>query len=257
LRILMIADIVGRPGREIVYLLLGELREKYKPHFIIANAENAAGGLGLTAPIAKDLLASGIDIITLGNHTWDKKDLIEFMEIERRIIRPLNYPPGSPGKGSIVLEKEGMKLAVISLLGRVFINEGDCPFRAVDEELKKLEGENLVKIVDMHAEASSEKKAMGYFLDGRVSAVIGTHTHISTTDFQILPAGTAYVTDIGMTGPVDSVIGIKKELIIQRFLTQLPVRFEVAGGKAQIEGAFIEIGDDGKAIAIQRILETD
>lgn len=257
MNIIMIADIMGRPGRRIVSSALAGLRARYSADFILANGENAAGGLGLTASIAKDLLDLGIDVLTMGNHTWDKKDLIEFLEKEERIVRPANYPPGTPGRGSVVVSRHGKSLAVMNLLGRVFIHEGDCPFRAAQAELEKLAHHRGPIIVDMHAEATSEKLAMAYFLDGRVSAVIGTHTHVATDDFKILPGGTAYVTDIGMTGPVDSVIGIKKELIIKKFLTQLPVRFEVAEGPARLEAVYIEIGESGKALDIRKISEAE
>jgi metallophosphoesterase (TIGR00282 family) len=258
LNIVMIADIVGRPGRRIISSVLDGLRADYGADVVVANGENAAGGLGLTGAVGRELLDQGIDILTMGNHTWDKKELIEFLESEERIVRPANYPPGVPGRGSTVFSCNGGSLAVINLLGRVFLHDGDCPFRTAQIELEKLAGRHRGPIlVDMHAEATSEKMALAYFLDGRVSAVVGTHTHVATDDLRILPGGTAYVTDIGMTGPVDSVIGIKKDLIIRRFMTQMPVRFEVPDGQARLEGVFIRTDEDGKALQIEKISMTE
>jgi 2',3'-cyclic-nucleotide 2'-phosphodiesterase len=253
MKILMIADIVGRPGREAVLTSLPELRACYNPDFIVANAENAAGGLGLTPEIAKTFFNAGIDLLTLGNHVWDKKEIIEYLDSEARLLRPANLPAGVPGSGVYTLDSRGNKLTVINLLGRVFLDLADCPFKTADNVLEALNPGQKMILVDMHAEATSEKVAMGYFLDGRVSAVIGTHTHVSTTDFKILPQGTGYVTDIGMTGPADSVIGIKKELIIQKFCDLMPVKFEVANGPKQLEGVFLELTPEGKAGKIERV----
>lgn len=255
MNILAIADIVGKPGRNILFKLLPQLKKEHSIDFVIANAENAAGGFGVTVEIAQELLNSGVDCITLGNHVWDKKELIGFIPQEPRILRPANFPPQNPGSGVYIAEKEGIKIAVLSLIGRVFMESCDCPFRTADGEISKLEKITPVILVDMHAEATSEKMAMGYFLDGRVSAVFGTHTHVSTTDIKLLPKGTAYVTDIGMTGPVDSVIGIKKELIIGRFVTGLPARFEVAAGLSQLEGIIFQIDKEGKVYSMKRIRE--
>lgn len=255
MNILAIADIVGRPGRNILFKLLPQLKKERSIDFVIANAENAAAGFGVTVEIAQELLNSGVDCLTLGNHAWDKKELISFISQEPRILRPANFPPQNPGSGVYIAEKEGIKIAILSLIGRVFMDDCDCPFRAADEEISKIEKITPVILVDMHAEATSEKMAMGYFLDGRVSVVFGTHTHVSTTDLKLLPKGTAYITDIGMTGPFDSVIGIKKELIIDRFITGMPVRFEVAAGIAQLEGIIFQVDKEGKVYQMRRIRE--
>lgn len=255
MHILMIADVVGNPGRRIVCDLLPILRRRLSLDFVIVNAENAAGGMGMTAAIGQEILSWGADCITMGNHVWDKKDLIELLPNEPRILRPANYPPDVPGAGVYLTERRGTKIAVISLVGRVFMGNFDCPFRRAQEEIESLGDGVRVIVVDIHAEATSEKIALGCFLDGKVSAVLGTHTHVSTTDFRILPQGTAYATDLGMTGPVDSVIGIKKDLIIRRFLTQMPVKYDVGGGASQLEGALLKVGEDGRARSIERILE--
>lgn len=257
MRILFIGDIVGEPGRMILREKLKAFREREGIDAVIANGENAAAGSGLTPKIAAELTKSGVDIITSGDHVWKKKEIYDYLESTDRLIRPLNYPKGVPGKGSTVVDLEGLgKIAVINLVGRVFMEAVDCPFDRIRSEIETVRKETPVIIVDMHAEATSEKVAMGWFLDGVASAVIGTHTHIQTADEKILPGGTAYITDCGMTGPYDSVIGRKKELILTRFITQMPTRFEMAEGGVEMHGVIIEIDpESGKATSIKRVQE--
>ncbi|WPX09715.1 TIGR00282 family metallophosphoesterase [Anaerocellum danielii] len=253
MRFLAIGDVVGRPGRNILKSTLSKLKENYKIDVVIANCENAAGGNGLTKKVADELFSIGIDVMTMGNHVWANKEIFSFIENETRIIRPANYPEGTtPGRGYNVFEKNNFKFAVINLCGRVFMENLDCPFRKIDEILRKIECP--IVIVDFHAEATSEKIALGFYVDGRVSCLYGTHTHVQTADEKILPNGTAYITDIGMTGPYDSVLGVDKDIVIQKFTTFLPVRFEVAKGKAQFNGIVFEVDNNsGKAISIERI----
>lgn len=254
LKILFIGDIVGQPGRRILKVLLKEIIENEKIDFVIANGENAAGGFGLTYEVCQELLALGIDVITLGNHTWDNRDIYNVLERERRVIRPLNYPSGTPGEGFYITEtSKGDPIGVINLLGQVFLDSLCCPFRMAEEYLDHIHRKTKVVIVDIHAEATSEKMALGWYLDGKVTAVIGTHTHIPTADERILPKGTGYITDAGMTGPVDSVLGIKPELVITRFLTKRPVRFEVASGLIQLNGVVLEVNESGFTVKINRI----
>ena len=246
----MIGDIVGRPGRQAVKELLPGLRQQYRLDLVIANAENVAGGLGLTSTTAEELLSAGVDVLTSGNHIWAQKEIIPYLGGEMPVLRPLNYPPGVPGKGYIV-NRQAM---VINLIGRTFMGDFDCPFRAIDRLLTEVKPKPPVIIVDFHAEATSEKVAMGRYLDGRVSAVLGTHTHVGTTDTQLLPQGTAYVTDIGMTGPIDSVIGMETEVVIQRFLTGIPHRMSVAKGKTMFNAVLVRVDEkSGRAISIDRI----
>ena len=248
--ILMIGDIIGQPGRQAVYKFLPDLRQQYELGMIIANAENAAGGFGLTSVIARELTEAGIDVLTSGNHIWAQKEIIPYLDSELPILRPLNYPPGVPGRGYIITGQ----IMVVNLMGRTFMRELDCPFRAMDKLVAELEPKPPVIIVDFHAEATSEKMAMGRYLDGRVSAVLGTHTHVGTIDAQILPQGTAYVTDIGMTGPMNSIIGDETESVIQRFLTGMPHRLSVGKGKPIFNAIMVEVAEDsGKAINIERI----
>lgn len=255
LNILMIGDIVGRPGRNAVKQYLEVNSKQYD--FIIANGENAAGGKGITPDIVYTLFNSGVDFITMGNHVWDKKEIIKFIEHEPNIIRPANYPPNSPGRGSMVIKLHNkIKIGLINLSGRVFLPALDCPFRTARTLVKEIRKETPIIIIDFHAEATSEKVALGWYLDGQVSAVLGTHTHIQTADERILPQGTAYISDIGMTGPRNSVLGVKKELIIQRFLTQLPTRFEIAGGEAIFNAISLKIDkSSGKCLHLERISE--
>ena len=248
--ILAVGDIIGRPGRQAVQELLPDLRQQYGLDLVVANGENVAGGLGLTSATAKELFNAGVNILTSGNHIWAQKEIIPHLEGEMPILRPLNYPPSVPGRGYIV---NGQAM-VVNLIGRTFMGDFDCPFRAMDKLLAELEPKPPVIIVDFHAEATSEKMAMGRYLDGRVSAVLGTHTHVGTIDAQLLPQGTAYVTDIGMTGPINSVIGDDTEAVIQRFLTAIPYHLSVGKGKVMFNAILARIDDDsGRAISIDRI----
>jgi metallophosphoesterase (TIGR00282 family) len=255
MKILMIGDVVGKPGRQALAQFLRKVQEAHDIDLTIANGENAAGGFGITPDTAQDLLRLGVDVITSGNHIWDKKDVLGFIPKESRLLRPLNYPPGAPGYGSIVVTaRGGTKVAVLNVSGRVFMNDFDCPFRTTLAEIEAIAGEARVRVVDIHAEATSEKVAFGRFLDGRVSAVVGTHTHIQTADERILPGGTAYISDLGMTGPSESVIGVEPEIVIRKFLTGMPERFETAKLHPQLQGVVIEIDPgSGQAQRIERI----
>jgi hypothetical protein len=257
MRVLFLGDIVGSPGRDIICRRLPEIREREKIDVVIANGENAAGGSGLTPRLAQDLFDSKVDVLTSGDHIWKKKEIYDILDKTNRIVRPANYPQGVPGSGATSIEVGGkIKIGVINIVGRVFMEAVECPFTRVRDEVQKLKKITPIIIVDMHAEATSEKVAMGWFLDGKVSAVVGTHTHIQTADEKILPAGTAYITDCGMTGPYDSVIGRRKDAVLERFLTQLPTRFEMADGDVQMHGVIIDIDDaTGKATAIRRVQE--
>ncbi|MEW6770182.1 MAG: TIGR00282 family metallophosphoesterase [Bacillota bacterium] len=254
MRILMIGDIVGRPGRRAVKENLAAIRQGFGIDFTIANGENIAGGNGVTRETANELFGYGIDVLTGGNHIWDKKESYAFIAEEARLIRPANYPPEVPGAGYRVFPVGDCKVAVVNLLGRVFMPDVDCPFRRAEEILAELSAVTPVIVVDFHAEATSEKMAFGWFLDGRVSAVLGTHTHVQTADERVLPGGTAYITDVGMTGPRDSVIGVRTETIIAKYVTQLPKRFEVAGGPYQFDACVVTVDPvTGKALEIERI----
>ncbi|MBL7068649.1 MAG: TIGR00282 family metallophosphoesterase [Candidatus Omnitrophica bacterium] len=257
MKILFAGDIVGSPGRKAVAALIPQLKKREKAEFVIANGENAAGGSGVTPRIAEELFNSGVDIITSGDHIWKRREIIEILDQRPNILRPANYPPGAPGLGShVVRSKKGNLVGVINLVGRVFMEALDCPFRKAREEIETIKKETKVIIVDIHAEATSEKIAMGWYLDGLVSAVVGTHTHVQTADERILPQGTAYITDVGMTGPHDSVIGRRKEQILARFITQLPTRFEMAEEDVQLNGVVLEIDEKtGKAGSIKRLQE--
>jgi metallophosphoesterase (TIGR00282 family) len=247
----MIGDVVGKPGRRAVAALLPALRQELQLDLVIANGENAAGGFGLTESTAQELLAAGVDVITSGNHIWDQKEIVAVLENEAPILRPLNYPPGAPGRG--LLEREGV--TVLNLQGRTFMIDIDCPFRAADAALAALPAGALV-VVDMHAEATSEKQAMARYLDGRVAAVLGTHTHVPTADARILPGGTAYVTDVGMVGPQESVIGNEIGAVLERFLTGMPARLPVAekSRAVQLNAVLVEIdASTGRATAIRRV----
>ncbi|MFC1903830.1 TIGR00282 family metallophosphoesterase [Chloroflexota bacterium] len=248
--ILVVGDIIGRPGRQAVDRFLPSLRQQYGLDMVIANGENAAGGFGLTLDIAKELLDTGINVLTSGNHIWAQKEIIPYLDGDMPILRPLNYPPGVPGKGYLITGK----VMVVNLMGRTFMGDIDCPFQAMDRLLADLKPKPPVIIVDFHAEATSEKMAMGRYLDGRVSAVLGTHTHVGTIDAQLLPRGTAYVTDIGMSGPMDSIIGDDAEDVIRRFLTGMPHHLSVGKGNPIINAVMIEIAEDsGRAVNIERI----
>lgn len=248
--ILAVGDVIGKPGRTVVQELVPSLRQQYGLDMVIVNAENAAGGLGLTSTIAKDLLNAGVDVLTSGNHIWAQKEIIPYLDGEMPILRPLNYPPGVPGRGYIA----NRQVTVVNLIGRTFMSNFDCPFRAMDQLLVGLQDGSPIIIVDFHAEATSEKMALGRYLDGRVSAVLGTHTHVGTIDAQLLPKGTAYVTDIGMTGPVDSVIGDDTEAVLYRFLTMMPNRLSVGKGRTVFNAVMVTVDDkSGRAVNIERI----
>jgi hypothetical protein len=253
--IFFIGDIVGKCGRKLVFELLPTLINQYQIDLCIANVENAAGGLGITPTIAHQLLDSGIQVLTSGNHIWDKKEVEEYLTGERRLLRPANYPAGVPGYGSTIISlPSGGKVGIINLAGRVFMQSLDCPFRVGKLEVENMRAHTPVIIVDFHAEATSEKIALSWYLDGEVSAVIGTHTHVQTADERILPQGSAYITDVGMTGAFDSVIGIKKELVFRRFIHQLPVRFETAKGDPRLNGLYLKVDENtGRALAVERI----
>lgn len=255
MRLLFIGDVVGKPGRRAVAALVPQLRRQRNVEFVIANGENSAHGAGLTASTVEALLSSEVDIITSGDHVWDQKDIYEVLAREPRLLRPLNFPPSAPGKGSALVHVgDKIAVAVINLIGRVYLPNSDCPFRAAEAEVARLRKHTSLIIVDMHAEATSEKIAMGRFLDGKVSAVIGTHTHVATADEQILPNGTAYITDAGMTGPHDSVLGRDVQAVLRRFLTQMPQKMEVATNAVALCGVIVEVDEQtGRANSIERV----
>ena len=258
MKILIIGDIVGSPGRKAVKHIVPRLRRGMELDFVIANAENAAGGSGITPEIADELFSYEVDVITLGDHAWRQRKILEGIGEERRLLRPANFPAGAPGRGSHVFNaRGGYRVGVINLDGRVFMSPLDCPFRCVAEIVEAMRGQADVIVLDFHAEATSEKIAMGWYLDGKVSLVAGTHTHVQTADERILPKGTAYITDIGMTGPFNSVLGRDVQSVIKRFLTQMPTRFQVASEDIRLCGAVAEIDPEtGKAVSIERIEET-
>ncbi len=255
MKVLFIGDIMGEPGRRAIRKALPRVVAGHDVDLVLGNGENVAGGFGITPELVYELFDMGISVITTGNHAWDKKEILECFGREPRLLRPANYPKGVPGGGSFVAETPGgERLGVLQLMGRAYMPTVDCPFQTAKSELARLKQETRAVVVDMHAEATSEKMAMGHFLDGQVAAVVGTHTHVQTADEQILPNGTAYITDIGMTGPLHSVIGIKKELAIEKFLTQMPRRFEVASGPAVMCAVLIELDTGlGKALSIKRL----
>jgi len=255
MKILFIGDIVGKPGRRAIRELLPEIIIQHKIDFVIANCENAAAGFGVTRDVVEELYSYHINVLTSGNHIWDKKEISEFVEDYEALLRPANYPAGSPGWGSVIRpDSSGRSCGVINLMGRVFMKPIDCPFRAAEREIDKMKKYTVIIIVDMHAEATSEKEAIGWFLDGRVSAVLGTHTHVQTADESILPGGTAYITDVGMTGPFNSIIGIRKDAVMERFLTQIPNKFDVAKDDVRLQGVVVDIdGKSGKAVGIDRL----
>ena len=257
MRILFIGDIVGEPGRRAVQRLVPRIMERENVQFVIANGENVAGGSGITPSLADDLYSFGVDVITSGDHIWKRKELLDRLATDKKLLRPANYPKETPGFGSTVVESEsGIKVGVICLVGRVFMQPVECPFRFAKDEADRLKNSTNIIIVDMHAEATSEKIALGWYLDGIVSAIVGTHTHVQTADEKILPNGTAFICDAGMTGPFDGVIGRKKEQILTRFITQMPTRFEMAEGDIQLHGVVIDIDEKtGKARSIKRVQE--
>ena len=255
-RLLFIGDVVGKPGRELLRRGLAAIVTHHRIDLVIANTENAAAGFGLTPDIAEDLFEYGINVMTGGNHTWDKKEIVPYFAEQPRLLRPANYPAGTPGGGSYVARaSNGVLVGVVNVMGRVFMTAIDDPFRVVVEQIDKVraDGARLV-FVDFHAEATSEKVAMGWHLDGRVAAVVGTHTHVATADERVLPAGTAYITDVGMTGPHDSVIGVERQAVIQRFLTGLPQRFETANENPRLNAVVVEANETtGRAVSIARV----
>lgn len=254
MRILAIGDIIGRPGRSAVARMLPGLRRTLGADLVIANGENAAGGIGLTPGTADELLLAGVDVITSGNHIWAHQEIIPYLEGEAPVLRPLNYPAGVPGRGCLVAGDAGNAVLVVSLIGRTFMDAYDSPFQAMDRLLERPEKRPPVVIVDFHAEATSEKVAMGRYLDGRVSAVLGTHTHVGTIDARVLPQGTAYVTDIGMAGPTDSIIGDNADSVLERFLTMLPHRFSIGKGQVVVNAVLVEVdAATGRALSIERI----
>lgn len=257
MNLLFIADIVGKPGRRAVTELVPLLRKQHALDFVVANGENSAGGSGITPKTAAEIFAAGVDIITSGDHLWDQKDVTELMEHERRFVRPLNYPPGTPGQGSVVVEREGKPpVGVLNLQGRTFMPPMENPFLSALAEVERLRQRTNIIFVDFHAEATSEKVALARMLDGRVSALVGTHTHVQTADERIFPGGTAFLCDGGFTGPHDSIIGREIEPIVKRFLTSMPQKFEVAANHVLLQGALLEIdAQTGKAVRISRISE--
>jgi len=258
MKLIFLGDVVGEPGRDTVRAAIPLLRERYRPDFFVVNGENAAGGNGITPRLAVDLMRAGADVITLGDHAWDQREIVPYFATEPRLLRPLNFPAGTPGYGSVVVDGNGQKLGVINVLGRTFMGpQVDNPFLLIEPEIEKLKRETACILVDFHAEATSEKIAFARMLDGQVSAVVGTHTHVQTADEQIFPGGTAYLSDAGFTGPHESVLGREIEPVLQKFLTGMPQRFEVATGRVILHGALIEIDDyTGKALKIQRVAES-
>jgi len=258
LKVLFIGDIVGKPGKRVTAELIRKVKEERSIDLIIANGENASGGFGITASSAKKIFSYGVDCITTGNHIWDRKDFInDIMEFEY-VLRPLNYPPDTPGKGWCIIERERIKIAVINLMGRVFMHPIDCPFRAGESIVRRLSKETRIIIVDFHAEATAEKVALGWYLNGKASAVLGTHTHVQTADEKILPGGTAYITDVGMTGSFDSIIGDKKENAIKRMLTFVPYSLSPGEKDLRMDAIYLEIDTEtGKTLKIERMEEKE
>lgn len=256
MKLLMVGDIVGAPGRRAFEKVVEKLKKQGEADFVVANAENSAGGRGLTGPLAEEIFKAGADVITLGDHVWDRKELRPYLDTQEKVIRPANLAPGCPGRGMTVLGTDWGKVAVINLVGRVFMGPVDCPFRKADLLLGGLAGDVMIKIVDLHAEATSEKIVMGRYLAGRVSCVAGTHTHVQTSDEKILDGGTAYITDLGMTGPVDSALGRDLEQVTQMILSGMPDPFKVGHGEAVLEGIMVDVDrKTGRAESIRRIRE--
>jgi metallophosphoesterase (TIGR00282 family) len=253
-KILFVGDVVGGIGRRTLAALLPGIRDAHRPDFVIVNGENSAGGVGVTEKTARELFESGADAITLGNHAYRHREVYGYLDREERIVRPANYPKGSPGRGYTVVERDGMRLGVVNLSGLVFLQAVRSPFAEVDSVLADLRGRTDAVLVDMHAEATSEKVAMGWHLDGRVSACVGTHTHVPTADGRVLPGGTAYITDVGMTGPVGGVIGVKREQALERFVKLTNVRFETADEDPWLNAVLIDVDGEGRATAIEQLL---
>ncbi|KKB38904.1 TIGR00282 family metallophosphoesterase [Bacillus thermotolerans] len=259
MKILFIGDVVGSLGRDMISEYVPMLKKKYSPDWTIVNGENAAAGRGITEKIYRKFLADGADAVTLGNHAWDNKEVFDFIDHAREIVRPANFPEGAPGTGLIFVKKAGTEVAIINLQGRTFMPALDCPFKKAEELVAKARERTPVIFVDFHAEATSEKQALGWFLDGKVSAIVGTHTHVQTADNRVLPKGTAYLSDVGMTGPYDAILGMEKEAVMKKFITSLPVRFEVPkSGRTQLSACLIDVDKKtGRAKAIDRILIND
>lgn len=259
MNLLFIGDVVSSLGRDMVKEYLPKLKEKYRPHITIINGENAAGGKGITEKIYRGFLEAGAQAVTLGNHTWDNREIYDFIESAKYLIRPANFPANNPGKGIVYLKWNTEEIAIISLQGRTFMPPNDCPFEKADQLVNEARERTSIIFVDFHAEATSEKQAMGWYLDGRVTAVIGTHTHVQTADNRILPKGTAYLSDVGMTGPYDGILGMDREVVLKRFLTGMPARFEVPKmGRAQLSAVHIQLDNkNGHAQKIDRILIND
>ena len=257
MNILFLGDVVGKPGRLAVCSLVPKLIHREQIALVVVNCENVSGGAGVDPKSCRELLAAGVDVLTSGNHIWRSREIVDFIENEPRLLRPANFPTGTPGRGwGQFATPQGVDVAVINLIGRVFMSSVDCPFRTVDTILSEATGRTRVILVDMHCEATSEKGAMGWFLTGRVSGVVGSHTHVQTADERLLPGGTAFITDVGMCGPIDSVIGVKHHLVIRRFLTQMPTKFEVASGTTIVQGAILTVDPaTGRATAIKRVQE--
>ena len=256
MRILFIGDIYGSPGRKVLADHLGDLVAQHAIDLVLANGENAAAGFGITPRLAEELFGLGIEVMTTGNHVWDKKEILPYFPEQARLLRAANFPEGAPGKGLFVGKtRAGVDYAVMHLQGRIYMATLDCPFRRADEELAKLPQECRIRIVDVHAEATSEKQALAWYLDGRVTAVIGTHTHVPTADERVLPGGTAFITDVGMTGPYESVIGVDKDIAVKRFISQMPARFEPAKGDVRLAAVIIDADEStGRARAIERLM---
>jgi metallophosphoesterase (TIGR00282 family) len=254
MNVLMVGDVFGDSGRSAVAKLLPRLRQEHAIDVCVVNVENAAGGFGVTPVMARQFLEQGADVMTSGNHIWDKKEIVEYITRENLLLRPANFPTGTPGVGHVTIKAGPHRVAVLNLMGRVFMTPIDCPFRKADEIVPELRRDTPIVLVDAHCEATSESVALGWYLDGRVSAVVGTHRHVQTADERVLPGGTAYITDLGMTGPTDGVIGVDRELILQRFLSQMPVRFEPAKGPAALHGVIIVVDPEtGRASDIRRL----
>jgi hypothetical protein len=249
IKVLFLGDVIGKPGRKAVERFV----KGFSADFIIINGENLAGGIGITPLVAQEMFSYGVDLITTGNHVWKKKEMIPFLMGDQRVIRPLNYPAGAPGSGHSIISRNGKRLCVVNLEGRVFMAPLDCPFRAIENLLQKLD-RGLPVIGDFHAEATSEKIALGWYLDGKVAAVMGTHTHVQTADERVLPKGTGYITDVGMSGPADSVIGMDKTVVLKKFVTQLPQRFEVGKDDIEVQGVMLTLESHGnRCVAIERV----
>ncbi|OPZ86948.1 MAG: hypothetical protein BWY74_03517 [Firmicutes bacterium ADurb.Bin419] len=254
MNILFIGDIVGNPGRKVAKEMIQKLKRERQIDFCIANGENAAGGSGITYVVAQELYKSGVDAITLGNHTWSKREITNFIDSDKCIVRPANYPEELPGKGSAVIANDKGKIGVLNLMGRVYMDSIDCPFKAAEREIADLKTQVKIIVVDIHAEATSEKCALAWHIDGKVSCVLGTHTHVQTADERILPCGTAFISDVGMTGPHEGIIGVNREIVINKFLTHMPNKFEIAQGSVQFNAVYLEVDEKtGRTLAIERI----